>query len=402
MHLEKKTQTTMGQENKSNVLHLIKASGPLSRADVAKTLNMSRSTISSIVDQLIQEGRIREGDIGESTPAGGRKPVELHYISDAKYALGVDIGATKTIAVITDLDGNVIHRHKFLSGGSERSPMEHIHQELQRFIDITGMNQDEMIGTGIGFPGVTLTEQGVVADAPGLHLHNFEAVQFFRDLPGTLIIDNDVNLAVIGERWKGAAQGQDNVVLIAVGTGIGAGFILGGQVYRGANGYAGEMGHVHINPQSPGPRLSLGDYGPLEQVASGSGMEARVRALLPTYPKSLLQQVPVQTDRIFAAAAAGDPLASEVVADSMKYLSFSIANLVSLLNPSMVIIGGGVSRVGDPLLVHIQNNVAQLSPIPCKIVLAGLGEDASAIGGAATVLLQADELRLLQKARLNS
>ncbi len=305
LHLEKKTPFMMGQETKANVLHLIKSSGPLSRADVAKTLNMSRSTISSIVDQLLQEGRIREGSTGESTPAGGRKPVELHYIPNAKYALGVDIGATKTNAVITDLEGCIIHREKFLSHGTAQTPIENISAQLKRFLATSEIATDDIIGTGIGFPGVTLVEEGIVVDAPGLQLHNFHATDFFGELPEPVLVDNDVNLAVIGERWRGAATGHDNVALIAVGTGIGAGFLFDGRVYRGAKGYAGEMGHVHINPKSPGPMLNLSDYGPLEQIASGKGMEERARELLASYPTSMLHEVPVLDRPYFLCSCCG-------------------------------------------------------------------------------------------------
>ncbi|WAH39969.1 ROK family transcriptional regulator [Alicyclobacillus fastidiosus] len=394
MQVEKRTPSTMGRANKANVLHLIKEHGPMSRASVARTLNMSRSTISSIVDQLINEGRIREGATGQSTSAGGRRPVYLNYVASAKYALGIDIGGTKTIAMITDLDGNVVVRRKFQSHASGTNSMDHILREVHDVIQSSGISPTQIIGTGIGFPGVTSADDGVVVQAPGLHLDQFPATNFFQSLPGDIWIDNDVNMGVIGERWKGAAQGQDNVVLIAVGTGIGAGLILGGKVYRGGRGYAGEIGHLHIDPFTTKPKLSLGDYGPLEQTASGQGMEQLALAKLKEFPDTSLTPDDVSVPLLFEAAKRGDTLASDVLRQATTYLAFSIANIVTLLNPDVVIVGGGVSRVGRPLIDELARGVARLSPVPCKVVLAGLGEDAAAFGGAATVLLKAGELRL--------
>lgn len=389
----------MGKVNKANVLHLIKEKGPISRAAVAKTLNMSRSTISAIVDHLIREGRIREGLTGASTSAGGRRPVNLHYVSTARYAFGVDIGARKTIAMIADLDGKIVYREKFSShaeimSSEVTSSMDHILCQLERILFESGIPRESVIGTGIGFPGVTMAEQGVVVDAPGLRLHNFPAGEFFRTLPGPVLIDNDVNMAVVGERWKGAAIGRDNVVLVAIGTGIGAGFILNGQLYRGWKGFAGEMGHMTFNPTPQSPQLLLRDYGPLEQIASGKGMEDVARNRIHEFPNSILRTAEIQAEKLFEAEAAGDALAREVVGQAIAHLSLSIANIVTILTPELVILGGGVSRIGPPLVKRIGERVNQLSPISCDIVAANLGEDAAAFGSSATVLMHAGELRL--------
>lgn len=394
MQVEKKTPAIMGQVNKANVLHLIKDSGPMSRADVAKMLNMSRSTISTIVEVLLREGRVREGRTGESTSVGGRRPVLLNYVSKARFALGIDIGASKTIAMVTDLDGNVVHHDKFPSHVKGISPMVHVQAESERVLRESGVPLQAVIGTAIGFPGITAAEDGIVIDAPGVQLHNFRAAEFFHKLPGPIWIDNDVNMGVIGERWKGAAVGHDNVILVAIGTGIGAGFILGGRIFRGAQGFAGEIGHLHIDPTHQGQKLSLSDYGPLEQVASGKGIEDLAQWSLADHPNSMLSGGELAADRIFAAAAAGDELAGNVIAQAVSFLSFSIANMVTMLNPDVVILGGGVSRVGAPLLERIRAGVSRLSPLTCEVIPAGLGEYAAAFGSAATVLLQAGELRL--------
>lgn len=393
MHVEKKTPSIMGQVNKANVLHLIKEQGPTSRAAIAKMLHMSPSTISSIVEQLIREGRIREGAARESTSVGGRRPVDLHYVENARFAFGVDIGATKSIALLTDLAGTVIYRRQFPSRPDGVSPMEHIRAQLEGMLRDSGVSRDDILGTAIGFPGVTMANKGVVVEANHLQLRDFSASDFFGTLPGPIWVDNDVNMAVIGERWMGAAAQRSNVVLIAIGSGIGAGLILDNRIYRGANSFAGELGHLQVDPRQPTEKRPLGDYGPLEQIASGKGIEDYAREQRRNDPDTTSRSGD-QAHEIFAAASIGDPLAEHVIQRAIDALSFSIANMVTLLNPDVVIIGGGVARVGDPLIGRIRSGVHRLSPMPCDIVPAALGEDAAAFGSAATVLLKAGELRL--------
>ena len=394
MYLDKETPSTIGRLNKSNVLHLIKEGGPVSRASVARTLKMSRSTISSIIDQLISEERVVEGASGQSTSAGGRRPVHLHYVSTAKYALGIDIGAAKTIVILTDLDGNVVLRRKFATQAVGMDSLEHIQREVEVFLESCPVPRSDILGTGIGFPGVTNPSSGMVIEAPGLKLTNCSARDSFSRLPGPILVDNDVNMGVLGERWRGAARGHDNVILVAIGTGIGAGLILDGKIYRGAGGYAGEIGHLHVDPFSTQPKRDLGAYGPLEQLASGKGIEDLAAANLARFPDTSLSSDDLTTAKLFAAAEQDDPLAQYVISHVLSYLVFSIANMVTLLNPNLVILGGGVAQVGEPLLRSVRAGVERLSPIACEIAVAGLGEDATAFGGAATVLLQAGELRL--------
>jgi len=394
VYLDKETPSMIGRVNKSNVLHLIKECGPVSRASVARTLKMSRSTISSIIDQLINEERVVEGATGQSTSAGGRRPVYLHYVSTAKYALGIDIGSAKTLPSLQSWKEKGVLGHKFPSKPEGRDFLAIIQQEVEAFLGATAIPRSDILGTGIGFPGVTNPSNGLVIQAPGLKLANFSARESFSRLPGPILVDNDVNMGVLGERWRGVARGRDNVILVAIGTGVGAGLILDGKIYRGAGGYAGEIGHLHVDPFSTQPKRDLGDYGPLEQLASGKGMEDLAAANLASFPDTSLSAHDLTTAKLFAAAQQDDPLARYVIQQVLSYLSFSIANMVTLLNPNLVILGGGVSQVGEPLLESIRTGVARLSPIACEIAAAGLGEDAAAFGGAATVLLQAGELRL--------
>ncbi|GGJ02632.1 transcriptional regulator [Alicyclobacillus cellulosilyticus] len=390
MRFVKETPAGIRQANRMSVLHLIKEYGPMSRARVARVLKMSRSTVSAIVDELIQEGRIREGANGQSTAQGGRPPQYLHYVPDAKFALGVDIGGTNTIVVLTDLAGHVVAREKFPTRAGDEHPLAAILERVKAFLARTGVAREKLLGTGIGFPGVTDTARGVVLNSPSLGLVDFDAVQFFDPLPGPVFIDNDVNMGVIGERWLGAAQGLQNVVLVAIGTGIGAGLILNGEVYRGAGGSAGEIGHLHVDPLLADRRRTLHEFGPLESAASGLGMEQvalTMRAAVEEHPRRMT------AEELFAAAKAGDVIAQQVIGRAILFLSFSIANMITLLNPDLVLLGGGVAQAGSALLEPVRAHVARLSPVSCPIELAGLGEDSAALGAAATVFLAADELR---------
>lgn len=395
MEFSKGTLSTVRNVNRVNILEFIKQSEPISRAAIARHLKMSRSNVSEIVDGLVHEGLVAEVGAGTSTPLGGRKPVHLQFVAAAKYSLGVDIGATKTIAVVTDLRGNVVARTKFASHAEGVTPFEHIACEVREFLTQHDIDRAKIVGTGIGVPGITNYATGELIHAPGLHINEANARDFFSGrLPEPVFVDNDVNMGVVGERWKGNAIHYEDVVLITIGTGIGAGLILNGQVHRGANGFAGEIGYFQVDPLENSPQATLSKFGPLESLASGQGIERQVLALLPQYTESVLKKETISTQAVFLAAASGDPLAKRVIDNAVRVLSFSIANLVMLIDPSLILIGGGVSQAGEQFLDDIRVRVARLTPMPFKIEGAGLGEDAGAYGGAATALMATDNLRL--------
>lgn len=336
---------------------------------------------------------MREGAIGESTSKGGRRSVKLEFVPSSRYAFGIDIGGTKTMLLLTDLNGSVIAKRRVQTNADKPNVLDRVGQEAKRFILESGVDVSRIVGTGIGVPGTVEYATGIVAHSPNLHLTDVNIKSFFRDkLPGPVFVDNDVNMAVIGERWKGNAAGYPNVFLVAVGTGLGAGILVNDQVVRGANGFAGEIGFTHVDPLIEGYKAHPDKFGPIEHFTTGLGISAQARELLPLYPKSILQGQEISSEMVFEAAQKQDELACLVVSRTIKYLSFGISNAVALLNPNVVLIGGGISDVGDTFIQAVHERVNNLLLISTKVVRATLGGEAGAFGAAATALLESNNM----------
>ncbi|WAH36061.1 ROK family transcriptional regulator [Alicyclobacillus dauci] len=389
-----RTGTIVRNANRTSVLELIRMEEPISRAGIAKELKMSRSAVSEIVDLLVSEGLVREVGTGNSTQRGGRPSVQLRFVPTARYSFGIDIGGTKTIFLLADLSGHVVASRKMSSHAEGVDSLEHIRSEAERFLSSLDIAREKIVGTGVGAPGVTNYESGVVVAAPGLGWNHVNVKEAFeRTLPGPVFVDNDVNMAVIGETWKGRGANYRNVVLVTVGTGIGAGIMMNGTVHRGAQGYAGEIGYFVVDPLAEG-KNELESFGALDRLASGSGIESQAAAMLADYPDSLLHGQDITSEQVFAAASKADPLATRVVKTVENYVAYALMNIVALLNPDVVILGGGVAQSGEAFLSAIQSRVRDLMPIPVTVVGAALGENAGALGAAATVLLETNHLKL--------
>lgn len=313
----------------------------------------------------------------------------------SKYALGIDIGGTKTVFALTDLNGDVVAYQKSPSHREGLSPLENIKIEAKKFLSSCGFEQSEIVGTGIGVPGVVDYKTGVVASAPALSWTDINIKAAFESfLPGPVYVDNDVNMGVIGEKWKGSGRAHGDVVFIAVGTGIGAGLVLNGSVHRGSGGYAGEIGYLPVDPLTT-EQTRFEDFGALEKFASGSGIVLQARALAEQHPDSSIRDAnTITSEEIFAAAASGDVLAERLVDLLIKHTAYALSSVVALINPDVIVIGGGVAQAGDRLFEGIQDRVSQLVPIPVSIVPAGLGSDAGAIGAALAALIETNNMHV--------
>ncbi|HEU5261890.1 MAG TPA: ROK family protein, partial [Gemmatimonadales bacterium] len=253
----------------------------------------------------------------------------------------------------------------------------------------------EIAGVGIGSPGPLDTTRGVVLLTPNLGWTNYpvrDRIGEALGLPAAL--DNDANCAIFGEWWRGAARGADYVVGLTIGTGIGGGIVLKGEVYRGASDIAGEVGHMTID--STGRRCKCGNYGCLEAYASGpaiaaraiEGIQAGVETSLPTYVNGDLSKITAQV--VYEAAHDGDDYALEVVKDTARFLGAGVANLVNVFNPQVVVICGGVTLAGDRLFVPLRSEVKRRAFKPavdvCRIVPGELTGTAGVYGAAAVFM----------------
>ena len=320
-----------------------------------------------------------------------------------RLIVGVDLGGTTLVVGTVTEDGGVMHGLV-----NDLTPV-HLGPDgvVERMIAMIGESVDrtraelgsgvEIAGVGIGAPGPLDTGRGIVIVAPNLGWHDMP----LRDRIGAATgfdatLDNDANCATLGEWWRGAAQGARVVVGFTIGTGIGGGIVLDGQIFHGASDVAAEMGHMTIDLN--GRRCKCGNYGCLEAYASGPAIAARtVEELEAGTPSSITALVggdlgTVTAQTVYQAAHDGDALALEIVRDTARFLGAGIANVVNMLNPEVVVVTGGVTKAGDRLFGPLRTEVARRAFRPavaaCRIVPGALPGVAGVYGAVASFKVQ--------------
>ncbi len=377
--------------NLSEVLQLIWREEEISRAEIARRKDLSRSTVSQIVEELLDLGLVQE--VGAGASQGGRRPIVLRFDDDAGAILGVDLGATHVAATLTNLRGQVLawEHQKHPVRDDPPGALSLVNRLAEGCMASWGGRKRLLLGVGMAVPSpvdparpdhlndvVIPTWKGVNV-AEGLR----------RRFRVPVLIDNDANLGALAERWWGAGRDVEDFAYIKLATGIGAGFFIDGKIYRGASGIAGEVGHVSIDPN--GPRCGCGLRGCLVTLVGAPALLRRARELLTELPGSALAGRDFGITLLEDAALAGDALALRVVREAAEHLGVGVAGLLNLLNPAVVIVGGGLARLGEQLLEPLRETVRRrtlaTSMAGSRIVTSQLGGRAVAIG-AATLLLQ--------------
>jgi glucokinase len=310
-----------------------------------------------------------------------------------RYIIGVDVGGTNIVVGTVAQDGSeilgVVSEPTLATSGADAVVERILRLARSSMAQAPGR---EIAGVGIGSPGPLDTKSGVVLLAPNLGWVDMplrDRVAEGLGLPATL--DNDARCAVFGEWWRGAARGADYVVGLTIGTGVGGGIVLNGEMYHGASDVAGEIGHMTID--STGRRCSCGNYGCLEAYASGpaiaaravEGIEAGMETSLPRYVDGDLSMITAQV--VYEAAHDGDEYALEVVRDTSKFLGAGVANIINIFNPQVVVICGGVTLAGDRLFVPLRSEAKRRAFKPasdvCRILPGELPGTAGVWGAAA-------------------
>jgi glucokinase-like ROK family protein len=371
-------------------LRLIWKARRISRAEISRHTGLSRSTVSETVDALIPTGLIAE--VGVAPSNGGRPPVVLEFQDDAFAILGVDMGAAHVAVALTDLRGRVLawkeraHPVRTDPGGTRALIMELCDNCLTKWP--SGIRR--LVGVGVAVPNPVdphhpdrLSEVVLPAWQGSLGL-NLLTERY--GVP--LMVDNDANLAALGERWWGAGREIDDFAYIKVATGVGLGLVVNGRIYRGATGVAGEIGHLAIDPN--GLPCICGLRGCLATLVGAPALVARAHALLADHPASALADTELTLVSIEDAALAGDALALALVHEVAEHLGIAVAGLLNLLNPKLVVLGGGLARLGDvllePLREAIRHRTLISSLVACEIRTSELGEQSTAVGAATMVL----------------
>ncbi|TSB46707.1 ROK family glucokinase [Alkalicoccobacillus porphyridii] len=313
-------------------------------------------------------------------------------MGEEKWLVGIDIGGTTIkLAFITE-SGEIISKWEIDTSkdGSGSSVVNDIGRAVRGNLSELGKQPEIITAVGAGAPGFLEMETGFVYEAINLGWKDFALKdELEQELGVPVAIDNDANIAALGEMWRGAGDGAKDVLFITLGTGVGGGVIANGEILHGSNGMAGELGHITAVPEN-GWLCNCGKAGCLETVSSATGIVKLAAEIIPSHPEStlkpLLEKEQLTAKDVFVAAEKEDRAALAVVEKSMYYLGFALANLANTLNPSKIVIGGGVSKGGQTLLKPLIDVYAKFALKrvyeAADIKIAQLGNDAGIVGAA--------------------
>ena len=404
MNQDYSTPATVRAHNLSFTINLIRERGTITRAELNQITHLSPTTISALVNVLIASGFVNEAGIGVSS--GGRRPVVLEFNYDARYTLGVDMGATHITVIIMKLNGDVIYRStRNVDVIHEPIPsLDVILEMIQAALADCRLTYDDLLGVGFTVPAPLINENTgefltyYMPDWAGIFPVNYLRKNI--DMP--IYVENDANSAALAEKHWGSGRGYDNLAYIKLGTGVGSGLIIDNEIYRGVNGNAGEIGHTTI--EAAGRLCRCGNHGCIESYVGIPGLLRDVREGLMKVPAWQNKLENLEIEQIIESAQSGNEVCVQVIDKAGKYLGIGIANLVNLFNPGLVVIGGELTAAGKLFLDPMQASIRERS-IPFgihreKLVLGELGADAVAIGAATLVMMNAfNEVNLYQTLR---
>jgi predicted NBD/HSP70 family sugar kinase/DNA-binding CsgD family transcriptional regulator len=358
--------------NERAVLDAIREGAPISRAEIARRTGISKPTVSLALQSLLRTGVVRETEPDTGRPHYGA--VFFEPIHEVALVLGLDIGARFLRGAISDLDGVVRARQDVeLRATDAATTLATIGELRDALVHAAGEPAERLDGAVVGIPGVVEPERGAVSlatNVPGLEEVAFASE--LRSLLGTPVqLENDINLAALGEQWRGIARGVDDFLFLSIGTGMGAGLVLHGEVHRGRNGAAGELDYAlvgfdeDVDPCAEAVTRLAEGYAPRHEGET---------SLLPPYEPRI----------IFAAARAGDPLAREVVNEEARRIALHVMPVAAVVDVELVVLGGGLGANGDLLLEPIRRELEQRLPYPPRLEVSSLG-DAAVLTGALAV-----------------
>lgn len=376
--------------NERAVLERLRSGGAASRTELAAATGVSKPTVGQALANLERAGLVRPA--GQRVGERGRSALLYELDPTAAYVAGVDVGRSWVRVAIADLAGEVVgrrdERNRARSAGAL---VERVRSLAHDVVGEAGIAWGDVVHTVVGSPGVLDPETGRLRYAPNLPGWGRAGLvdELRTALTPSLSIDNDTNLAALGERAYGLGRETPDFVYLSVGTGVGMGIVVGGELHRGARGAAGEVGFLPLAGSGLGASApSRG--GALEEAAAASGLVRTARDLGMTGT--------LTAERIFSAAASGNDLALEAVRREASRLAVVVAAVAAIIDPNLVILGGGIGSNAELLLPHLEDAVESLTPLRPPISLSTLGSDAILLGALSTALTTAHDLVFTERA----
>jgi glucokinase len=388
------TASEMRGINRSAILEIIRRESPISRTLIAQKLNVSLATVMRIVDELIEDDLVRPEGTTEWT--GGRRRSLLEFNSEGQVVVGIDMGGTKMFGAVSDLGGKIVQEIELSRHGtSGELTFQRLVELVEALLSSRKINGRRVRGIGVGVPAITLHKEGVVVWSPSLKWRDYPLkAKLSERFHYPITVDNDVNLAVLGEQWFGAGQNCKNIILITVGTGIGAGVVIDGALYRGSNEASGEIGYLMPGREFLGRRYE--EFGALEYVASGTGIAARAREVMKG-KRDLAELENLISEDVFEAARHGEAWAISIIDETVDYLAIAIASIGAYFDPDVIILGGGVARSSDLLLNPILNRIEGTIPNLPRLVVSPLDRRAAVMGAITTILHNTADFYVVRK-----
>lgn len=378
--MKKATQQQTKEHNRNLVLKTIFDHDRISRADIARATRLTRTTVSDLVAELASEGLVDEVGVGESL--GGKSPILLSLNADSRCLIGLDLAHNQFTGALVNLRGEI---HKSVSlpvnDRNAEEALALVYEILDRLMAAACQN---VVGIGVGTPGLVNTGEGVVINAVNLDWKNLPLANLLEGrYHRPVYVLNDSQAAAMGEYvFGGGHTSESSLIVINARHGIGAGIVINGRLFQGDGGGAGEIGHTVIMPEN-GLLCRCGNHGCLETVASAQALVSRARALLDPSAQ-------VTLDTIEHAFRSGDPLIQRLVCEAGRYLGLAISDLIGILNIHEIVLSGDMTRFGEPWLEAIQETLSQTSLIglaqDTRIEIGQLGENSVVLGASAHLI----------------
>jgi predicted NBD/HSP70 family sugar kinase len=360
------------------------------RAGLVEATGLSAPTVGSLAAHLIGTGLLR--DLGTGPSSGGRRPAFMEFNARHGYVAGIDLGPTHTRLAVADLRGEPL-AHRIVPTPLHRSPaalLGRLASSLRTLMREAQAPADRLLAVGAGAPGAVDRDRGIVSLAPNLEGWTRVPMRDVLEtaLEAPVLVENDVNLAVLGEHWRGAARGHETCAFVFVGTGIGAGVLIDGELHRGHHFMAGEIAVMCMGPQYVD--VDFGSRGCLETLAG-------LKALAGRWPGAAQADPARWVADLFEAAQRGDREARKAIHETARLIAIAVANVGAVLDPSLVVLGGALFAQAEPLIHEVRTIVGRIGRAPLEIVLSALGKEAPLAG---SLLVAAKEAREILRRQL--
>jgi len=394
--------------SRGRALELIRSQGPISRIELAQSTGLTQATISHVVRSLIGDGLVRE--IGRGEPTGGKPRMMLEINPDARLGIGVQLGLESIVYVVVNLSGSVIGRLR-AKGAGDRQPAEVVAAmaaDISVLLDGLGADRSLVVGVGLVSPGPIDRENGVILRAPSLvSWSGYSLRAEFEAATGLQVsLDNDATAAALGEHWLGATSDSRAYTCVYMATGIGAGIVIDGTIYRGVSSNVGELGHVTVDVR--GELCSCGNRGCLELFASPRAIVARAAAAVAKGELDVRLTGSVQADlaTLGMAAMRGNAVAYEILADAAEILAAGIVSMMNLFDLELVVLAGSAfASTASIYLDRVQNAMDTYAlsreSHRIKVQLSANVHDAAALGAATLVLQERLDPRSLRSVSMH-